>query len=82
MVNQLPVVGRIQGLSLEGDQTPKGSRIRLQYTDPVGQWHETVMPFLDAMYLLNMLKAVQIDVGYSMPEDPFPPREAPPPTRR
>lgn len=78
MVNRLPDVGRIQGLALLGDLTPKGSRLSLQYTDDAGAWHETEMSFLDGMYLLNLLKAAQIDLGFSMPDDPHLPRQGPP----
>lgn len=78
MVNKLPDVGRIQGLALLGDRTPKGSGLSLQYTDREGGWHDLTMSFLDGMYLLNLLKAVQLDVGFAMPEDPHPPREGPP----
>jgi hypothetical protein len=28
------------------------------------------MPFLDAMYLLNLLRAIQRDGDFQMPEDP------------
>ncbi len=74
-LNYLPAVGRIQGASHGGDRTPKGTTVKVQYTDPQGRWHEMAMPFLDAMYLLNMLRAIQQDIGFVMPEDPY----APPP---
>lgn len=70
-VNKLPGVGRIQGLArTEGFDVPN-IQVSLQYTDRSNGWHEVEMPFLDAMYLLNLLKAMQQDVGYAMPEDPF-----------
>jgi len=72
MLNQLPDVGRIQGASLRG-QNPKNSTILLQYTDNEENWQEVRMPFLDGMYLLNLLKALQIEMGFDMPEDPYPP---------
>ncbi len=67
---QLPAVGRIQGV-----QRPEGfdyqrMAITLSYTDPKGEWYDLEMPFLDAMYLLNLLKAMQQDVGFHMPDDP------------
>lgn len=73
-VNKLPDVGRIQGLSrTAGFDVPK-IVVSLQYTDRSNGWHELEMPFLDAMYLLNCLRAIQQDVGYAMPDDPFAPK--------
>lgn len=69
-VNKLPEVGRIQGVQLTKGPDPKQSTIDLQYTDPAGRWHEVTMPFLDGMYLLNLLRAVQIDMGFDMPFEP------------
>lgn len=70
-VNVLPAVGRIQGLTRsEGFDVPKIA-VQLQYTDRSNGWHQVEMPFLDAMYLLNLLKALQQDVGFSMPDDPY-----------
>jgi hypothetical protein len=68
-VNELPDVGRIQGLMLIPAQTPRDSKVQLQYTDQKGQWHQTTMPFLDAMYLLSALKALHDDTGFRLPDD-------------
>lgn len=70
-VNKLPAVGRIQGLARTDGFDVPNIQVSLQYTDRSNGWHEVEMPFLDAMYLLNLLKAMQQDVGYAMPEDPF-----------
>ena len=74
MVNQLPAVGRIQGLSLVRYESPQDATVKLQYTDHDDGWHETQMSFLDAMYLLNLLKAVQKDTGFEMPDEPYAPQ--------
>jgi hypothetical protein len=70
-LNVLPVVDRIQGASLDGDRMPPGTMVTVQYTDRQGTWHELEMKFLDAMYLLNLLKAAQLDLGFVMPDDPY-----------
>lgn len=75
-VNELPDVGQIQGLMHFPARMPKDAKVQLQYTDQKGEWYQTNMPFLDAMYLLNLLKAMQIESGFRMPESPFvPPTE-------
>lgn len=69
-VNELPNVGRIQGVTLQGGPEPQNYQIQLQYTDAGDVWHQVEMPFLDAMYLLNLLKAAALEVGFSVPDDP------------
>ncbi len=66
-VNQLPPVGRIQGAHLLPGQSHETSGVRIQYTDLKGTWQELSMPLLDAMYLLNILKAIQKETGIQMP---------------
>jgi hypothetical protein len=73
-VNKLPDVGRIQGLTRTAGFDVPRIVVSLQYTDRSNGWHEVEMPFLDAMYLLNLLKAMQQDVGFAMPDDPFAPK--------
>ena len=70
MVTTLPPVGRIQGAQLQPSQTPEASSVRIEYSDRSGLRHALTMPFLDAMYLLNLLKSIQLDAGYEMPDDP------------
>ena len=70
MVNQLPNADRIQGVQLEAGPTPDRSIVRMQYTDAQSRWHDLRMGFLDAMYLLNLLRAIQLDEGFEMPDDP------------
>ncbi len=73
-VRTLPSVDLIRGVRIEGDGTPGGSRVIAQYTDHTDEWFEVQMSFLDAMYLLNLLRAIQEDIGYVMPDDPFEPQ--------
>lgn len=68
MVNKLPVVGRIQGASADIHENPQSSDITIQYTDRTEKWHEVTMPFLDAMYLLNLLSAIKKDSGFQIGE--------------
>jgi len=69
--NQLPAVGRIQILTRSEGFDYQRMAVTLKYTDRSNGWHQVEMPFLDAMYLLNLLKAMQQDVGYALPEDPY-----------
>ncbi|MEQ9248655.1 MAG: hypothetical protein RLO21_21975 [Nitratireductor sp.] len=69
-LNRLPDVGRIRGAIFEPGPTPKESSIEVQWSDRSEQWHALRMPFLDAMYLLNVLKGIQMDTDYQMPDDP------------
>jgi hypothetical protein len=57
-VNQLPAVGRIQGISVLPDTDPKKAVVDLQYTDIKGAWHGVKMSLLDALYLLNLLEGM------------------------
>ncbi len=73
-VQTLPAVDRIRGATQEGNGMPDGTQVTVQYTDHTDEWFEVQMPFLDAMYLLNLLRAIQEDIGYVMPDDPFEPQ--------
>jgi hypothetical protein len=44
----------------------------VQYTDvgAADSWQELSMSFLDGMYLLNLLRAIQRGESFQMPEDP------------
>ena len=63
-VTKLPDVGRIQGFALQKSTTAALSTAAVQYTDRNGQWYELKMPFLDALYLLNLLEAASADSGF------------------
>lgn len=69
-VTSLPIVDRIQGAKTEEGTADRPRWVDVQYTDHTGQWHELRMPFLGAMYLLNILRAIQLDVGFESPPDP------------
>lgn len=64
-LNVLPLVARMEGVRLEphGPQI-KAAEVIAQYTDEAGQWHELRMPYLDGMYLLELLAAVAGKTGY------------------
>ena len=73
-IRKLPVVDRIRSASQQGNRMPGGTRVTVQYTDHKDEWFELQMSFFDAMYLLNLLRAIQEDIGYAMPDDPFAPQ--------
>jgi hypothetical protein len=75
MVNILPDANRIQGILFQPAQTPNDAQLQLQYTSADGKWHQVTMPFLDAMYLLSLLKGVQAETGFRIPDDPFVPTD-------
>lgn len=58
-VHQLPVVDHIQGCTTEPRATARETVVAVQYTDRAGKWYELQMPFLDAMFLRNMLNEVE-----------------------
>ena len=57
----LPDVGQVQGTVFLPAKTQKESWVIAQYTDHKGKWNQLNLPFLDAMCLLELLKAVQAD---------------------
>ena len=63
-VNQLPPVGRIEGLALESHADRKKAVVQLEYTDHKSQRHVLKIPILDALYLSNMLEQMSEDGGY------------------
>jgi len=70
-VTLLPTVGQIQGVSIVPAKSPKETWVVLQYTDQKEELKQVNVPFLDAMYLLNLLKAIQLKTEFKMPDDPF-----------
>ena len=71
-VIHLPIADRVQGVQLERFSSAENSWIALQYTDPKGQFYEIRMWFLDAMYLRNMLNAVESDAQFGAFDGPKP----------
>lgn len=70
----LPTVDHIHGCRLTKGPTPASSIVQLQYRGVDNVDYELAIPFLDAMYLLNLLKAFQQQTGFQMPDDPFAPQ--------
>lgn len=60
----LPPVDRIQGAVLRPGRTHKESAVLLQYTDHRQAEYELVIPFFDAIYLLNVLREVERQSGF------------------
>jgi hypothetical protein len=60
---RLPEVGRVWGAGLYQDELISGIRSMIQYQSTTGFLCELVLPILDALYLLNLLKAMQHDGG-------------------
>jgi hypothetical protein len=67
-ISPLPLVGRIYGGRVELDGG-KPSRVRIQYEGPVSPL-ELSMDFPNAMFLLSLLKSIQLDSGFPFPDDP------------
>ncbi len=65
-VKKLPVVSKMNGLSFSHDQ----AGLHIQYEDKGGHWYELSMPFLDGMYLLSLLKSLQLNIDFPFPDDP------------
>jgi hypothetical protein len=63
----LPPVGRIQGVSLTGGPAFQDSVVTVEYSthnrEGYGD-HELKIPFLDAMYLLNILRDLEKTTGF------------------
>lgn len=69
-INQLPDVKSVWGGRLRDSGEPRSSRVVLQYESHDGNLQEINVPFLDAMYLLNVLKVIQQEMKFEMPDDP------------
>jgi hypothetical protein len=59
----LPEAGRIWGGGLYQDELASAIRVSVQYQSTTGFFCELVMPIRGALYLLNILKAMQHDSG-------------------
>ena len=68
-VPQLPAVGHILGVQLQRDDRDQPSQIHVQYESSDGHY-QLSMPFLDGMFLLSLLKAIQLDTDTPFPDDP------------
>ncbi|WP_157960090.1 hypothetical protein [Albibacillus kandeliae] len=63
-------VGHILGSRLLYDHEGNPSHVELQYMSQNQEAHQLRMGFLDAMFLLSNLKAMQLDTGTPFPDDP------------
>lgn len=59
----LPEAERMWGAALYLDELASGIRVNIQYQSITGSVCELVVPIRDALYLLNILKAIQHDNG-------------------
>ena len=62
-------VGQIRGGLLETDKRGTPKAVAVHFAGPQGP-HELRIGFGDAMYLLSMLKAIQLDLDIPFPDDP------------
>lgn len=76
-ISRLPDVGRILGLQSSGGSDLRKGRISLQYEDVQGRLQLIEMSLGEALYLLSLLKATQLNLGIPFPDDPRAP-SAPP----
>lgn len=62
-------VDRIFGGRLSFGPDGKPEAVQIQF-DARGARHCLDLPFLDAMFLWSMLRAIQLDTEFPMPDDP------------
>lgn len=72
-INILPSVGEMMGASISYGH----EAVSIQYKDKVGQWHQLDIPLGDAMYLLSILKGMQLSLDIPFPDDPRDPNAIP-----
>jgi len=80
MTSKLPDVDRIQGLRHQGPAHLREGKVIVQYTDAGEEWHDLNMSLGDAMYLLSLLKSLQLNLGLPFPDDPRHPDDRSPGT--
>ncbi|SDC30061.1 hypothetical protein SAMN05444678_102238 [Sphingomonas sp. YR710] len=59
----------ILGCRIELDAKRRPDQLAVQFRNPDG-FHEVRMDFVQALFLLSTLKAIQLDTGTSFPDDP------------
>lgn len=72
-ISQLPRVKRIRGAQI----THGMEAVNIQYDDEPGRIHELTMRLDDALYLLSILKAMQLNLDIPFPDDPRDPDARP-----
>lgn len=65
-IKRLPAVKTMNGVAANESY----SEIEIQYEDIEKNWCELSMPLGDAMYLLSLLKSIQLTLDIPFPEDP------------
>ncbi|KFC69559.1 hypothetical protein FF80_01367 [Devosia sp. LC5] len=72
-INILPAVGEMMGVRISYGHEAVG----IQYKDKSGQWQQLDMALGDAMYLLSILKGMQLSLDIPFPDDPRDPNATP-----
>lgn len=72
-INILPAVGEMMGAAISHGH----EAVSFQYKDKAGKWHQVDMPLGDAMYLLSILKGMQLNLDIPFPDDPRDPNAIP-----
>ena len=72
-INQLPRVKRMRGAQI----THSMEAVNIQYDDEYDRIHELTMRLDDALYLLSILKAMQLNLDIPFPDDPRDPDARP-----
>lgn len=70
IINDLPILHRFQTQIYEVDEDSGESHLTLEYSDQDGKWHRLKTSLTEGMYILSLLKGLQLDVGFPMAEDP------------
>ena len=71
-VNKLPPAKQIEGVQLQRSSLPLDRKVFIEYTDKKNEWHELELPFLDAMYLLDLLRQIERESGFNHGNEPLP----------
>lgn len=66
LIVNLPRVAKMQGIAFDNGH----AGVKLQYEDEKGRTFEMAMPLGDAMYLLSLLKCLQLELDIPFPDDP------------
>jgi hypothetical protein len=61
---------RIQGGQVRFGEDGKPVSIAIQFLSSKKGWYALEFPFLDGMFLLSTLRAIQLDCGFPFPDDP------------
>lgn len=72
-ITYLPPVGEIMGAGISYSL----EAVNIQYKDSEGRIHELTMKLGDALYLLSILKAMQLNLDIPFPDDPRDPDARP-----